>query len=505
MRYLFSLLLVLSSIAGYTQTITRKVMPTLGGFHADSAVQASYTVGETFTATLSNASVIATQGFQQADSIEAVQASVTANGATTFCNGNTVTLQANTGNNLLYQWMLNGMPVSGATSYQYNAGQSGSYTVRVSNMNNFYAVSNAVNVVVYSLPVVGALTTPSALVCGGSSVTLSGTGAQTYTWTGGVNNAVPFAAFNTTTYTVTGTDVHGCTATSSLTLTVKPQPTVVPIANQNYCNGQAVSAIPLSGTPAGVLFDITGGSSKGLPNQTGVSAIPAFTTTATGNAIVTLTPKANGCVGIPSTYTMSVTNCPPVTVNLKFYIQGYYTDNGMMQPVLYNEGASTDPNSLITDYVIVELHATTPPYAMLKTTIATLKTNGTLSCSFPGSVTNTSFYIVIHHRNTVATWSAAPVLITPNMVYDFSNAVTKAYGSNEIDVSGDGSVWAFYNGDINQDDNIDLLDIASFESDVNDFIFGYVETDVNGDGNTDLLDTPVLELNTNDFIFSNHP
>ena len=54
-------------------------------------------------------------------------------------------------------------------------------------------------------------------------------------------------------------------------------------------------------------------------------------------------------------------------------------------------------------------------------------------------------------------------------------------------------------------ENVDLLDLANLETDINDFQFGYFVTDINGDGNADLLDVPVLEENVNNFIFSNHP
>jgi len=142
---------------------------------------------------------------------------------------------------------------------------------------------------------------------------------------------------------------------------------------------------------------------------------------------------------------------------------------------------------------------------MSKSTIATLKTNGTLTCSFPGSTTNSSYYIVIKHRNTIETWSSSPVMIVPNVTYDFSTMASKAYGNNQINISGNGSIWAFYNGDVNQDANIDLLDLNNIEYDINVFQFGYQASDVNGDGNVDLLDLPLIEDNINQFIFSIHP
>ena len=505
MKYILTFLLFICAFTAFSQSISRKVLPTTGGSYSDSNINMSYTIGETFTTTLSNATTIATQGFQQPDNLEPITATITANGATTFCQGNSVTLNANTGINYSYQWLLNGSAIAGATNNNYVAIQSGSYSVRITNATNFFKISAQITVVVNSLPIVGSSISPSSNVCPGTQVTLTGNGASSYAWTGGITNATSFPASATNTYTVTGTDANGCSATSTIQLSVKPQPSVTTVSNQTYCNGQTVAAIPLTGLPLGVSFDIAGGVARGLPNQTNVTAIPSFTTTSAGSSVISITPKANGCVGPVSTYTMTVSNCPPVTLNLKFYIQGYYQGAGFMQPVLFNEGESSDPNSIQTDYVIVELHAATPPYAMVKTTIALLKTNGTLICNFNGSVTNTPYYIVIHHRNSIVTWSANPVIITQNTTYDFSNVAEKAYGSNQTDVSGNGSIWAFYNADINQDDNIDLIDLGSLESDISEYLFGYITSDINGDGNVDLLDIPVLENNLNNFIFSQHP
>ena len=60
-------------------------------------------------------------------------------------------------------------------------------------------------------------------VCAGASVTLSGFGANTYTWSNGVQNGVAFVPTGTQTYTVTGTNAQGCSATDQVIVTVNPQ------------------------------------------------------------------------------------------------------------------------------------------------------------------------------------------------------------------------------------------------------------------------------------------
>lgn len=61
----------------------------------------------------------------------AVPATITATGSTSICQGASVTLQANTGDGLYYQWLRNGQPITGATSSTYAAGTVGTYTVQV--------------------------------------------------------------------------------------------------------------------------------------------------------------------------------------------------------------------------------------------------------------------------------------------------------------------------------------------------------------------------------------
>ena len=194
-----------------------------------------------------------------------------------------------------------------------------------------------------------------------------------------------------------------------------------------------------------------------------------------------------------------------VTMHLKLFLHGYYDNNGLMQKVLYNQSVVSDPASVLADSVTVELHAASYPYSMIKTTTALLHTNGTLTCSFPNDVLGAPYYIVIHHRNTIETWSAAPMTITADMTYDFTTAASKAYANNQVDVSGNGTIWAMFTADLNQDQNVDLLDMPILEDDIALYMYGYTATDLNGDGNTDLLDVIYLDYGIANYVFSYHP
>ncbi|WP_343634477.1 gliding motility-associated C-terminal domain-containing protein [Fluviicola sp.] len=186
-----------------------------------------------------------------------------------------------------------GQPVtlsgSGAQTYTWNNGvtngvpfvpaSTATYTVTGTDANGCTGTDQVV-VTVNPLPVVDA--GPAQNVCQGTSVTLNGSGAQTYTWNNGVTNGVPFIANATTTYTVTGTNANGCTNTDQVTITINPAPTVNAGADQAVCQG------------AGVTLTATGAQSYSWNNgvTNGVSFVPGSTATytVTGTA-------ANGCTG----------------------------------------------------------------------------------------------------------------------------------------------------------------------------------------------------------------
>ena len=76
------------------------------------------------------------------------------------------------------------------------------------------------------LPSITASATSSS-ICVGASSTLSGTGGISYSWMPGSLSGSPVVTpVTTTTYTLTGTDVNGCTASNIMLLQVNALPTI---------------------------------------------------------------------------------------------------------------------------------------------------------------------------------------------------------------------------------------------------------------------------------------
>jgi len=110
--------------------------------------------------------------------------------------------------------------------------------------------------------------------------------------------------------TVGGVTCDGPAA--NFTITVKPAPIVTAPSDKTYCNGELTTVIPLTGTPSGVVYDITGGASIGLTNRTGVTEIPVYTAIK-NTAVISITPRANGCTGTTVFFNVTVNPIPNVS------------------------------------------------------------------------------------------------------------------------------------------------------------------------------------------------
>jgi gliding motility-associated-like protein len=195
---------------------------------------------------------------------------VSGGGDQAVCAGNPITLSG-TGAST-YAWD-NGI----TNGISFVPAATATYTVTGTDANGCFA-SDQVVITVNPIPIVDAGLNQT--VCAGSQVTLTGSGATSYSWNNGASNGVSFIPTSTTTYTVTGTAANGCFANDQVIITVNPIPVIDAGVNQIVCAGTTVT---LTGTGGATLT-----WNNGVTN--GVSFIPTTTTTYTLTGT-----SANGC------------------------------------------------------------------------------------------------------------------------------------------------------------------------------------------------------------------
>lgn len=129
-----------------------------------------------------------------------------------ICGGETTTLNASGANQ--YQWdngVQNNVPFIPTASV--------TYTVIGTDLNGCVN-TDVVAITVNALPNVSAGLDQT--ICSGETTTLNASGANQYQWDNGIQNNTPFTPISSTSYSVIGTTLNGCTNTDIVTITVLP-------------------------------------------------------------------------------------------------------------------------------------------------------------------------------------------------------------------------------------------------------------------------------------------
>ena len=147
--------------------------------------------------------------------------------------------------------------------------------------------------------------------CSGNAITFNGKGANSYTWTNGIIDGTPYSvpivtAMTILNCTVTGTDTNSCSASSVVSLTVNPLPTIS-VSNSTICIGQSavLTAALNSKNLTNAFYLWTGGIMNGV----------AFSPTVTSSYMVVGT-DGNGCNATATAMvTVIPTNNPLPVIN----------------------------------------------------------------------------------------------------------------------------------------------------------------------------------------------
>ncbi len=164
-----------------------------------------------------------------------------------------------------------------------------------------------ITVTVHPLPNITVTATPTEICLNESSelTVSSDIPGTTFSWSNGLgaNPNVTVSPTTTTTYSVTGTTIEGCTGTAEVTVTVHPLPIITVTANPSeICLGES-SDLTVSSDIPGTTFSW----SNGLGTNPNVTVSPTTTTT---YSVTGTTPE--GCTGTTEV-TVTVNPLPNIT------------------------------------------------------------------------------------------------------------------------------------------------------------------------------------------------
>ena len=241
---------------------------------------------------------------------------VTANGSTSFCQGSSVRLTANSTPGYTYLWRKNGLDISGDTTAVATFNTSGSYTIYESN-GTCGTVSAPTVVTASAIPAANITSAGGAgSICTGAALTLSASAGTGYTYQWYLNNVLQpsgtgpnFVARAAGNYTVKVTN-NSCTASSSvfpLASLTSPVALATAAGNTTVCTGSTVQLSANTGNNISYQWQYNG---TAIPGATA----SVYTAAATGGYAVNVHDVNTGCNTVSDTIPVVITPFTPATL-----------------------------------------------------------------------------------------------------------------------------------------------------------------------------------------------
>jgi gliding motility-associated-like protein len=322
-----------------------------GNFDPMSAGTGNHLI--TYTFTDGNGCINQASANQFVYSAPAVTANAT---ATNLCDGSSLTLTG--GGAATYSWD------NGATDGVAFVPAVGTITYTVTGIDiNGCQNTDQVAVTVHPLPAVSA--GADQTICEGTSLSLTGSGANSYAWNNGVIDGVSFTpSAGTLTYSVIGTDLNGCENNDDVVITVNPLPALVVSPDEIFCAGETITLTAggattfdwNSGAGTSSSFSITPGSTTIVTvsgTAMGCTATENITLTLDDPAVIDAGPDVTICSGF-STYLVATGAVSyvwngPGTINIPGDTYGFIVDSSAW----YYVTATTANSCIYTDSVYV--------------------------------------------------------------------------------------------------------------------------------------------------------
>ncbi|MBA2612997.1 MAG: gliding motility-associated C-terminal domain-containing protein [Bacteroidetes bacterium] len=399
---------------------------------------------------------------------------------TSICPGQTAIIGYNPITNYSYSWTpvtnLSSGTISNPLVTGVNATTSNITTNYIVTVNRNTCLSNDTAVVIIKPNPTLSITPTNTTICFGNSANVSVSGANSYTWlpSATLNNSIsPTVIANptlTTTYTVTGLAINGCSSSSVTAITVNPLPNVTATSN-TICTLQsgtiaANGAINYTWTPAATLSSNTASNVTANPLTTTVYSVTGMdingclktsTTTvfvnplpnvaATSNTICTLlsgTLAASGAVNYTWAPSGTLNNSVTANVTASPTVTTVYTITGVDANGCLNINTSTVvvnplPNVAATSNTICTLLSGTlaASGAVNYTWTPAATLNNSLTANVTANPTVTTVYTITGvDANGCMKTNTTQVIVNPLPNVTASNATICLLQSTSISANG---------------------------------------------------------------------
>jgi gliding motility-associated-like protein len=144
--------------------------------------------------------------------------------------------------------------------------------------------------------------TPTNVVCPGNAITLTATGANTYTWTPSITNGVAFIPASSQTYSVIGTNANGCIGSNNISVTVNTLSITATASSASLCAGGTATLTAGGGT-----------SYAWTPSVTSISGSANSQVTTGTAATYTVVGTLGTCI---DSSTVTLNNAPPTVISI---------------------------------------------------------------------------------------------------------------------------------------------------------------------------------------------
>ncbi len=236
-----------SACANTSNTLTASGALTytwMPGASTGSSIVIAPLVSTTYSVTGANAAGCTTTSLITINVISGPTVSLSASN-NTICSGNTTTITPSGASNYtLLPGALSG------TIFTVTPSVTTTYTVFGENLNGCPGI-NTIQIVVVPIPTIN-ISASSSGICIGNTVTLTASGASSYTWLPPVAAVTPTITDTptiTTTYSVVGSNSLGCTSSATITVTVTPLPIITALSSATLvCENSPLTLIAMGAT-----------------------------------------------------------------------------------------------------------------------------------------------------------------------------------------------------------------------------------------------------------------